>query len=146
MVRKRTSILWTIDKEVLNNIVKKSHTIKEILNHFGWRAAGANYKRIKEKMEMDGIDFSHIPLGKNHNRWKNIKIREPIPLDKILVKKGASIGAGSILLPGITIGEFAMIGSGSVVTKNVPDYGLVYGNPAKLEGYVDKNGKKVREK
>ena len=66
--------------------------------------------------------------------------------DKILVKKGASIGAGSVILPSIVIGEFAMIGSGSVVTKDVPDYGLVYGNPAKLEGYVDKNGKKVREK
>lgn len=62
----------------------------------------------------------------------------------ILIKKGASIGAGSVILPGIVIGEFAMIGSGSVVTKDVPDYALVYGNPAKLEGYVDKSGKKVK--
>lgn len=65
--------------------------------------------------------------------------------DKIIVKKGAFIGAGSIILPGIVIGQFAMIGSGSVVTKDVPDYGLVYGNPAKLEGYVDKSGKKVKK-
>ena len=65
-------------------------------------------------------------------------------VDKILVKKGASIGAGSILLPGITVGEFAMIGSGSVVTKDVPDFGLVYGNPAELKGYVDKKGNKVK--
>ena len=65
---------------------------------------------------------------------------------KIIVKKGASIGAGSILLPGIVIGEFAMIGAGSVVTKDVPDYGLVYGNPAKLAGHVDKSGKKVKDK
>ena len=67
-------------------------------------------------------------------------------VDKTLVKKGASIGAGSMLLPGIVIGEFAMIGAGSVVTKNVPDYALVYGNPAKIEGYVDKSGKKVKDK
>ena len=67
-------------------------------------------------------------------------------VDKTLVKKGASIGAGSVLLPGIMIGEFAMIGAGSVVTKNVPDYALVYGNPAKIEGYVDKSGKKVKDK
>ncbi len=60
------------------------------------------------------------------------------------INKGASIGAGSIILPGIVIGEFAMVGSGSVVTKDVPDYGLVYGNPAKLAGYVDKTGKKVK--
>ena len=62
---------------------------------------------------------------------------------KVLVKKGASIGAGSIVLPGITIGEYAMVGSGSVVTKDIPDYGLAYGNPAELKGRVDKSGKKV---
>ena len=72
---------------------------------------------------------------KHGNDWK---------VDKILIKKVASIGAGSILLPGIMIGEFAMIGSGSVVTKDVPDFGLVYGNPAKLHGYVDKKGNKVK--
>ncbi len=65
---------------------------------------------------------------------------------KILVKKGASIGAGSIILPNVTIGQFAMVGAGSVVTKDVPDYALVYGNPAKLEGYVDKSGKRVKNK
>mgnify|MGYP001619372896 FL=1 len=65
---------------------------------------------------------------------------------KILVKKGASIGACSVILPNITIGQFAMVGAGSVVTKDVPDYGLVYGNPAKLHGYVDKKGNKVKSK
>jgi UDP-2-acetamido-3-amino-2,3-dideoxy-glucuronate N-acetyltransferase len=56
------------------------------------------------------------------------------------VKRGASIGANATILCGITIGEFAMIGAGSVVTKDVPDYGLVYGNPAKLQGYVSRSG------
>ncbi len=60
---------------------------------------------------------------------------------KTIVKYGASIGAHSVILPGITIGRFAMIGSGSVVTKDVPDFGLVYGNPARLVGYVDEAGK-----
>jgi len=64
-------------------------------------------------------------------------------ISKTLVKKGTSIGAGSVILCNITIGEFAMIGAGSVVTKNVPDYGLVYGVPAKLVGYVCKCGKKL---
>ena len=62
---------------------------------------------------------------------------------KTLVKKGASIGAGSIVLPDCTIGKFAMIGAGSVVTKDVPDYGLAYGNPAKLAGYVCACGAKI---
>lgn len=47
------------------------------------------------------------------------------------IKRGASIGANSTILPGIIIGEFAMIGAGSVVTKDVPDYMLVVGNPAR---------------
>jgi len=53
-----------------------------------------------------------------------------------LVKYGASIGAGSIIICGITIGEFALIGAGSVVTRDVPQYGLVFGNPARQHGYV----------
>jgi UDP-2-acetamido-3-amino-2,3-dideoxy-glucuronate N-acetyltransferase len=59
------------------------------------------------------------------------------------VKKGASIGARSVILPGITIGEFALIGAGSVVTKDVPAFALVYGNPAKVCGWVGKDGKVI---
>jgi len=64
-------------------------------------------------------------------------------LSKTLVKKGASIGAGSVILCNLSIGEFALIGAGSVVTKDVPAYGLAYGVPAKLVGYVCKCGKKL---
>jgi len=62
---------------------------------------------------------------------------------KILVKIGASIGASSVILPGVTIGQFAMIGAGSVVTKDVPEYAVVYGNPADIRGYVCKCGAKI---
>jgi UDP-2-acetamido-3-amino-2,3-dideoxy-glucuronate N-acetyltransferase len=57
-----------------------------------------------------------------------------------LVKKGASIGANATIICGITIGEYAMIGAGSVVTKNVPDYALIVGNPGRQIGRVDKEG------
>jgi len=63
---------------------------------------------------------------------------------KTLVKNGASIGANSTIRCGITIGQYAMIGAGSVVTKDVPDFGLVVGNPARLIGTVDKSGQKNR--
>lgn len=53
-----------------------------------------------------------------------------------LVKYGASIGAGSVIVCGVTIGEFALIGAGSVVTHDVPPHTLVYGNPARQHGYV----------
>jgi acetyltransferase-like isoleucine patch superfamily enzyme len=63
-----------------------------------------------------------------------------------LVKKGASIGANSTLVCGITIGEYAMIAAGSVVTKDVEPYSLVMGNPAVHYSYVDKMGNKVENK
>ncbi|HGY1009216.1 TPA: acyltransferase [Aeromonas salmonicida] len=61
----------------------------------------------------------------------------PAEFPKILIKNCASIGANSTLLPGITIGRYAMVGAGSVVTKDVPDYAVVAGNPAKILRYVE---------
>lgn len=52
------------------------------------------------------------------------------------VKAGASIGANATLLPGITIGEYAVVGAGAVVTRSVPGYAIVAGNPARIVGYV----------
>lgn len=62
---------------------------------------------------------------------------------RIRVKEGASVGAGSILIPNITIGKWAMIGAGSVVTKDISDYELVFGSPAIVRGYVCQCGKKI---
>ncbi len=59
---------------------------------------------------------------------------------KTLLKKGCSIGANVTIVCGVTIGEYAMVGAGSVVTKDVPPYALVYGNPAREHGKVDKEG------
>jgi UDP-2-acetamido-3-amino-2,3-dideoxy-glucuronate N-acetyltransferase len=54
----------------------------------------------------------------------------------VVVDDGASIGGGCTILPGVRIGRFAMVGAGAVVTRNVPDHGLVVGNPARLVAYV----------
>lgn len=62
---------------------------------------------------------------------------------KTLLKKGSSVGANSTVVCGHTIGKYALIGAGSVVTKDVPDYGLVMGNPARLSGYVCSCGLKL---
>lgn len=67
-------------------------------------------------------------------------------ITETLVKKGASIGANATIVCGVTIGEYATVGSGSVVTKDVPSHGLVVGNPAKLIGWVCECGFKLDEK
>jgi UDP-2-acetamido-3-amino-2,3-dideoxy-glucuronate N-acetyltransferase len=60
-----------------------------------------------------------------------------------LVKKGATIGANATIICGISIGEYAMIGAGAVVTKDVPDYALIVGNPGRQIGRVNKEGNTV---
>ena len=61
----------------------------------------------------------------------------PDAFARTLVKRGASIGANATLLPGITIGQNAMIGAGAVVTRDVPPNAIVTGNPGRITGYVD---------
>jgi len=73
----------------------------------------------------------------------SLKSTKDWKISSTLVKYGASIGANATILPGITIGKFAMVGAGSVVTKDVPDYTLVFGNPAKIHGRVDAEGNKI---
>lgn len=60
------------------------------------------------------------------------------------VRKGATIGANATIVCGIEIGEYAFIGAGAVVTKNVPAYALVVGNPAKQTGWMSRNGHKLK--
>ena len=65
--------------------------------------------------------------------------------EKTVIKKGASIGANSTILGGITIGEYAMSGIGSVITRDVKSYALVFGNPVKQKGWVDELGNKLEK-
>jgi UDP-2-acetamido-3-amino-2,3-dideoxy-glucuronate N-acetyltransferase len=60
-----------------------------------------------------------------------------------LVKRGATIGANATILCGITLGEYAFVGAGSVVTRDVPAYALVHGNPARLQGWMCQCGNKL---
>lgn len=60
-----------------------------------------------------------------------------------LLKQGASIGANATILCGITLGRYSLIGAGSVVTKSVPDFALVTGNPARFRYWVGKSGEKL---
>jgi UDP-2-acetamido-3-amino-2,3-dideoxy-glucuronate N-acetyltransferase len=61
----------------------------------------------------------------------------------VTVLEGASIGGGCTVLPGVSVGRHAMVGAGAVVTRDVPDHGLVVGNPARLIGYVCECGARL---
>ena len=62
---------------------------------------------------------------------------------KTIVKKSASIGANATIICGNTIGQYALIGAGSVITKDVPDFALVIGNPGEIVGWVNKKGDRL---
>lgn len=62
---------------------------------------------------------------------------------KTTIKTGASLGANCTIVCGHDIGKYAFVGAGSVVTKNVPDYAMVYGTPARIRGYVCQCGEKL---
>jgi acetyltransferase-like isoleucine patch superfamily enzyme len=62
--------------------------------------------------------------------------RHPAEYPRTHVREGASLGAGAILLPGVTVGRFALVGAGALVTRDVPDFALTYGSPARVHGHV----------
>jgi UDP-2-acetamido-3-amino-2,3-dideoxy-glucuronate N-acetyltransferase len=79
----------------------------------------------------------------NNNRVRN---KRHIVHPPIIVKQGASLGANSSILAGITIGRYAMTGMSSVITKDVPDHALVFGHPAQIIGWVDEEGRKLKKR
>jgi UDP-2-acetamido-3-amino-2,3-dideoxy-glucuronate N-acetyltransferase len=62
-----------------------------------------------------------------------------------LVKRGASIGANATIVCGVTIGKYAFVGAGAVVTRDIPDFALAYGNPARVRGWMCECGLTLRE-
>jgi acetyltransferase-like isoleucine patch superfamily enzyme len=78
-------------------------------------------------------------LGPNAVLTNDMRPRSKVYHDEVertLLRQGASIGANATILCGITVGRYAMVGAGSVVTKDVPDHALVVGNPARARGFV----------
>ena len=72
-------------------------------------------------------------ITNNHDPYE----RDILTCRPILIKEGAWVGAGATILPGITVGKYAIVGSDSVVTKDIPDYAVAVGTPAKVIKYLD---------
>lgn len=98
----------------------------------------------------DGVHLEDdVFVGPNATFTNDIAPRSkyyPDFLLKTIVRKGASIGANTTILAGVTIGQYAMVGAGSVVTKSVPDYTIWYGNPAVFMGFICQCGHRLKEK
>ena len=86
------------------------------------------------------VTFTNDKIPRAINPDGSPKSASDWTLLKTVIKRGASIGANATVLPGITIGEWAMVGAGTVVTKDVPAYAVVVGSPAKIVGRVDEKG------
>ena len=111
---------------------------------------GNNVKIQNNVSVYEGVEIEDYVFCGPSMVFTNIKIpRSEFPqkgtefYTKTLVKKSASIGANATIVCGVTIGEYAMIGSGAVITKNVPAYSLVVGNPGRIIGEVDKKGERI---
>lgn len=90
-----------------------------------------------------GVIFTNDLIPRAINPDGSLKGNHDWEVGPICVGYGASIGAGAIILPNVTIGRFAMVGAGSVVTRDVAPQSLVYGNPARHYGYVCQCGVKL---
>lgn len=90
------------------------------------------------------VCFTNDKVPRAVNPDMSIKSADDWHVTKTLVKAGAALGANSTIVCGVTIGKWAMVASGSVVTKNVPDHALVMGNPARIFAWVCACGKRVQ--
>ena len=111
-----------------------------------------NHVKIQNNVSVyEGVELEDYVFCGPSMVFTNIKIpRAEFPqkgsefYQKTFVKKSASIGANVTIICGVTIGEYALIGSGAVVTKDVPPFALVVGNPSRIVGKVDKRGNKIK--
>jgi len=92
----------------------------------------------------DGLRIGdNVFIGPNATFTNDILPRSkvyPVKFKGTILEEGASIGANATVVAGNTIGRYAMIGAGSVITKNVPPFSLWYGNPARMHGYITRDG------
>lgn len=116
----------------------------------GDRVKVQNYVSIYEGVTIDNgvfvgphVVFTNDKQPRAINPDGSLKGATDWTISRTHISQGASLGANATIVCGITVGSWAMIGAGAVVTRDVPDFGLVVGNPARLIGYVCKCGRRV---
>ncbi len=142
--------IWHFSHVQTGAIIGSGCTIGQNVNIANNVKIGNNVKIQNNVSVYEGVQLEDYVFCGPSMVFTNVKIpRSEFPQKgkehylRTLIKKSASIGANATIICGITVGEYALIGSGAVVTKDVPDYAMVVGNPGKVVGVVDKKGKKV---
>lgn len=98
----------------------------------------------------DGVTIEDdVFIGSNiafiNDRYPRSNRQDDWMLEKTLIKKGATLGTNAVILCGITVGEYAVVGAGSVVTRDVGKFEMVCGNPAKVKGFACVCGRPLKE-
>ena len=143
--------IWHFSHIQSGAVIGESCSIGQNVN-IGNNVKIGNYVKIQNNVSVyEGVELEDYVFCGPSMVFTNIKIpRSEYPQKgskyylKTLVKRSASIGANATILCGVTIGEYSLIGSGAVVTKDIPPFSLVVGNPGKIVGKVDKKGNKVK--
>jgi UDP-2-acetamido-3-amino-2,3-dideoxy-glucuronate N-acetyltransferase len=89
------------------------------------------------------VCFTNDLLPRAVNPDLTLKAAEDWEVVPTLVREGAAVGAQSVVIAGVTIGRWALVGAGSVVTRDVPDHALVFGQPARIQGWVCKCARRL---
>lgn len=139
--------IWHFSHIQSGAVIGEKCTLGQNVNIGNSVKIGSNVKIQNNVSIYEGVELEDYVFCGPSIVFTNIKTpRSEFPqrgsrfYSKTIVKKSASIGANATILCGVTIGEYALIGAGSVVTKDVPPFSLVVGNPGKVIGKVDKNG------
>lgn len=142
--------IWHFSHIQTGSIIGTNCSIGQNVNIANNVKIGNNVKIQNNVSVYEGIELEDYVFCGPSMVFTNIKLpRSEFPQRgsqyylKTLVKKSASIGANATIVCGVTIGEYVLIGSAAVVTKDVPAHALIIGNPGKIVGWVDKKGNKL---
>src|SRR3989344_6216415 len=140
--------IWHLSHVMAGAKIGKNCSLGQNVNVSSKTAIGNDVKIQNNVSIYDGVTLEdYVFCGPSMVFTNDMNPRSKYPKHGVylptLVKEGASIGANATIVCGTIIGRHAFIGSGSVVTKDIPDYALVYGNPARVHGWICEGGEKI---
>lgn len=91
--RKKRSVIWSISSQKFAALVKKSTSIGEVLNYFGLRNKGGNHNTVRRRIAAEGVDMSHMPMGRGSNKNRTMRPRRPL---KALLVKNSRCSTGHL--------------------------------------------------